>query len=352
MNLDLSSNGPAGEELAELRDRLASADYSTARVRELLNIPAPVDEIISNTGRYSLVMMDDLGRMDAPCAILAQLFLFAGRVTAKRFERLSPALVDLLRRRGFVASVPGAPELVLGTVAITEYQGAMFLSHQLFENRGREFVVSTGTCMPFHASSLELWHGLTPPPAATSFLDVGCGSGCQSILGKSRYRRIAGFDLDPRSVEFAGANASMNGVSARYSVGDFATFRDPATYDHVALNSPSCEGAFPFINNTLDAVLAPGGRAQIWSQFEVTAREGSLIEALRARIPTFDRWTIDIAVQANSTRSLSRDAIRTRSIPRNSLVVDQPGQQKAYLDDLAARGVSEVAVAILTIDKT
>jgi ribosomal protein L11 methylase PrmA len=97
---------------------------------------------------------------------------------------------------------------------------------------------TTGRCMPPHASSLELLGQLRSPADGTSFLDVGCGSGCQSVLFAPDTATVEGFDPGARQVSFARANAVLNGVTATYTVDRWETFAPAEGFAHVAFNTP------------------------------------------------------------------------------------------------------------------
>ena len=54
-------------------------------------------------------------------------------------------------------------------------------------------------------------------PAASEFLDMGCGSGILSIAAaKLGCRAVAGFDVDPEAVQASRENAAANGVTVRF----------------------------------------------------------------------------------------------------------------------------------------
>ena len=204
--------------------------------------------------------------------------------------------------------------------------------------------------MPPHASSLELFRALRPLPAARSFLDVGCGSGCQSILLGGGAVRATGFDVSPRAVGFAHANAMLNGIDATYVLADCESFRTDEPFDRVAFNAPR-ETAFAFLNSGVDRLLTHDGEVFVWFTHEVTAIDGSLDNALRSRVGAVDRLHVEISLNADSPFALSREMVRARKLPADTLLINHPAEAGSYFDGLAKRQVVEVVSAVLSVQR-
>jgi SAM-dependent methyltransferase len=349
MQLDVDAVDPG--DWAELGAALQRSGYATQALRAALGLPDPVAEILKNTGRYSFFYIDRLAAVDGAFAVLARLFMLCGRVPAADLERLDDRLAELLRRTGLVSPVPQDPPTLRATAAITEVQGRFFLSDPLFDNGGDGFVVhdTTGRCMPPHASSLELLDRLRGPGAATSFLDVGCGSGCQSILSADGRRRVAGFDPGPRQVAFARANARLNGVEATYVQDRWETYPTAEAYDHIAFNTPSAETAFDFVNAGLDKLLAPGGVAQVWLVSELMHDERGWDEHVARRLARPGGRRVHTHVHTGSPFALPARYLAEGRMPAGTLLVDHPGKARDYVAELRRRHVAEVASLTLTI---
>ena len=336
--------------LARLGVLLGAAKYRTDRLPTLLALDTPVDAILSDIGRYSLYHLRSLSLIGDPAAVLFELFLLCGQVTQERWLLLDPELACLLTDLGLVTTLSGSRRR--GTVAITEYENRLFLSDRLFEHGPDGFTRDwpDGGCMPPHASSIELRRSVARLDLpGNSFLDMGCGTGCQSQLVDSGHPRRVGVDISPRSVAYATANAALNGVNARYVVGDCTTYTDPATYARIAFNAPDSATAFAFVNTTLRDLLDPSGVAQIWFDTEITARDGSLDGLLRRMIPDRDNWHLSTVTDSSSPFALSRDMVRDRRLPRHSLLADGQSERAAYHDALAERQVMEVQSVVLSL---
>jgi SAM-dependent methyltransferase len=338
------------DSLSRLGALLRAANYRTDRLPTLLALDTPVDAILSDIGRHSLYHLRKLSVTGDPVGVLFELFLLCGQVTEQRWHLLDPELARLLTELGLVTAVCGSRRR--GTVAITEYQNRLFLSDRLFEHGPDGFTRDwpDDGCMPPHASSIELRRcvaSLDLP--GRSFLDMGCGTGCQSQLAAPCHGRRVGVDISARSVAYATANAALNGVEARYVVGDCTTYTDPASYARIAFNAPDSATAFAFINTTLGDLLDPQGVAQVWFDAEITAKDGSLDGLLRRVIPDCDSWQLSCVTDCSSPFALSRDMVRDRRLPRHSLLADGQAERATYHDGLAEREVIDVQSVVLCL---
>ena len=204
--------------------------------------------------------------------------------------------------------------------------------------------------MPLHASSLELLKTLRKPVPAESFLDVGCGTGCQAIVFAAEYGRIAGFDPNPRCTAYSSINSLMNNVSTVYLTCGWEDFPAVEPFQHVAFNAPDSTAAFAFMKSGCKRVLAPGGSAQVWASFEFGERDGDALEVFRRRLRLPDGLELaEVESNADSPFALSRRDVAEGRLPRNSLLVLSPSLRAAYLRSLAERGVVEVVSATLLL---
>lgn len=333
----------------ELGWQLRTSGYTTAEVRSQLGLAEPVEMVLGNIARYSLSCLSELESHKNASAVLARLFLFHGRLSREDLAILPARQVAILRRLGLIKPAEDG-RVVSGAVSVTEYAGKYFVADRLFENLGTSFVVNDGPqlCMPPHASSLELLRALRCPGTANSFLDVGCGTGCQSMLYANGYRRVYGFDPNERAVMFARANALLNGSSAQYFVDRWETFGVvDGGFDHVVFNAPNSDSAFDFLVSKAAALISEDGKAQTWVRCEVTAEDGGLPGMVERRTGALTRLRISATRNAGSPFSLSRDQIRAGAMPRGCLLVASPREWRSYLRQLAERRVIEVVSATL-----
>jgi SAM-dependent methyltransferase len=331
---------------------LTAANYSTSTLCSLLTLEEAPEIVLGNIARYSLEYLEDLEGMPSATAVLARLFLFCGDVCIDELEAIPPILVGALRDLCLVMSVPGDEGSVRGTASIAEYGGNYFLSDRLFENGRHGFLMHDlrMRTMPPHASSLELLQALRKPEGAHSFLDVGCGSGFQSIMNDANYDRARGFDIDARSVAFARVNALLAGSSAQFSTDCWETFADGTRYDHVAFNAPNAASAFEFIRSkTLPVVLSETGCAQVFAVCEISSEEGDVAQAIERRLGPDHGFKIDVIKNEESPFSLSSAQIKSGILPENFLLVRSTVRRSLYIQSLIERGVAEIASVVINV---
>jgi SAM-dependent methyltransferase len=72
---------------------------------------------------------------------------------------------------------------------------------------------------------VELIEGTSPPPPGRA-LDIGCGTGTDSIYLARRGWDVTGVDMVPRALTIARGKAERSGVSPRFVEGDVTRLRD------------------------------------------------------------------------------------------------------------------------------
>jgi SAM-dependent methyltransferase len=345
--------GPQVTDWRAFGEILHDSGYTVQAVRDMLKINDPIETILADIARYSLFYLKRLERVNSEIAAIARLFLFCGSVDTFTWNFLRPELRTLLHQLELVKPDDRSSEAVRGAIAVTEYKGKYFCSDRLFEHMGNRFELSPpeGACMPLHASSLELLRSLKKPADAESFLDVGCGTGCQSISFAREYSRVFGFDSNPRCIEYAAMNSQLNDINVTYAKSDWEVFADSGdTYHHVAYNAPHAQSAFDFIANGCPRILDRDGIAQIWTTFEVHAADGNMTKALERRLRLPDSLElVEVDSNPSSPFALSRQDIDERRLPVRYLKVPGSVTRQDYIDRLAEHEVIEIASVTLNL---
>lgn len=332
---------------------LKNLSYTTGEIARILNVSDTEEEILSNSGRFSLIYAEELDSFDSPSAVIARLFLLMGSVpSSEAIARLPPEFLTILHRLGLVSVDADDPHCLRGAVSIVEYNGRYFMSDPLFENRSSTFEVygkNSSRCMPIHASSLELLSNLRPYESSGSLLDIGCGCGCQSILAGRSHEMITAIDVESRSVGFCRINAVLNDCDISIYEDRFETFRPTCRFDRIVFNAPSGGTvAFALIRNHLSALLSDRGTAQIRTTIEIGRLDHSLDQVIHEKIGSTG-LVYDILRLDDSKFSLSPAVIDTGKLPGDTLVVDTPECGRDYIDELRRREIVEVATFVLNI---
>lgn len=314
---------------------------------DLLGLSDP-EALLADAARHSVIYGDAAG--ESPTAVLARLFVFCAPVAADSFEVLPGSLKRELLEHELVEIDPDG-EFATGNVTISEVGGRYYLADRLFENIFGTLSVTMNAdkCMPPHASSFELARAIGQRAAGSAALDVGCGSGCLTLPLARSGGAVTGIDIGGRAIEFARANASLNGVRALFEQTGWAEFDPGVRYDRVLFNAPDAAAAFGFVSAGVPRLLAAGGVAHVWLWCEVLAGDGD-VHAAVARLGRVDPpLTVRVVINERSPFSLGRAAIAQGTRPPNTLLVERTSDWARYVASLRARDVVEVASLVLEI---
>ena len=338
---------------------LRASGYALPAIAALVDEPDPASFIL-NAGRCAFLYDDELRDHPAPLAVLARLFLLGGSVE----DLPMPAPIRaLLEQFGLVRI---GDDGIRATVTIGELDGNYVLSDKLFDNIDGAIEVhdAPDVVWPISEWSLNLFRRLAIDPRWTSLLDVGCGTGCVSLLARSRYATVTGFDLNPRAIAFARLNAALCGAEVSYTVGDCLTYRPERRFDHIVFAAPAgpsigAEGtmvsyggrlghelAVQFMAERAAGLLAPNGCCQTWSIFAVQEDIGSVRELIARAVG--DRFEITVDEVRSGGLFLSRDHIATAKPPPGCHYASGDAAV-ALLNWLRANAVIEVVSAVVTL---
>lgn len=147
--------------------------------------------------------------------------------------------------------------------------------------RKRERYANPPADTPF---PLEFSYHLLGPAAGKRLLDIGCGSGMNSVLAAFHGADVTGIDISPSLTRLAIRRAELNGVGDRvrvmvtsahdlpFAAASFDVVFGIAILHHLDLDAASRE---------VHRVLKPGGRAI----FQEPVRNSELVKRVRALIP-------------------------------------------------------------------
>src|SRR5690625_619634 len=357
----------------ELHDDLAAAEFTVARVEDLLGPTA-----FAALSRTQLIpargaVQHDL---DSPLAALSALFILGLEVTNAQLDAALPSVgaagaqaLGLVERRGnamtdevraLVDLRPYSAHDAMGQVDwwLAADLGEEVLGDQLPANH----VLGVG-------GAAKTLAGFAVRDPKVRALDLGTGSGIQTLHLSRHCKEIVATDISRRALNFARFNFALNLLDAgQVNVREGSMFEPVAGegFDLIVSNppfviSPPNSGlpAYEYRDAAMrgDAVveqlvteigshLNPGGVAQFLGNWEHRAgtdwrdRLGDWLEEAAARGNSLDAWIVEREVQ-DPAQYAETWLIDGGADPRR----DEAGYEKAYrawLDDFASRDVEQI----------
>jgi SAM-dependent methyltransferase len=185
-----------------LRQHLVQAHFTEERLRALLvgnefpsrqlrNLPRLTDRVASPTAFHLLVRWFILG-LEVPRSQAGDLF--------------PSQLIDLLLRARLLA-VQG--DSLAPTAALLPYGDLLIASDpflRIEDHDSPEIVIGLN-------ATTWLLHRFAIRRPARSMLDLGCGCGFHALVAARHSHQVVATDINPRAVEFARFNASLNGLT-------------------------------------------------------------------------------------------------------------------------------------------
>ncbi|WP_068257404.1 DUF7059 domain-containing protein [Janibacter corallicola] len=215
------------------------------------------------------------------------------------------------------------------------------------------------------STTLASWTPRTPVGRA---LDVGTGSGVQSLHLSRHAQHVVGTDLSGRALDYAAFNAALNGLDWELRRGSFLDPVAGETFDLVVSNPPFVitprTGGVPryeyrdggaagddvvaALTKGVGAHLAPGGVAQMLGNWETAGGEdwrdrvGAWVAA-----SGLDAWVVQRDVQdpVEYAELWARDGGHLPGTPEHDALVG------AWLDDFASRSIEQIGFGIITMHR-
>jgi len=347
--------------LPHLRDGLRAAHYSLNGIREFLKLRVSDAELLSKTAFYSAMLGDELVAERSALGVLIQLFFLGGRASKDVFVHALPRKVRAVFE-SYALVREADPDLVEATVSLTELESVHFFADKLFRNLGgRRIEMANKPIMPMHASSCELFFRDRADRYGKSLLDIGCGSGCQSLLSAKDCSRVVGFDIDPRAVAFSQLNAALNEIDAEFSVADALSFERGIPYEHICFNADSIpdfrsssgvlgyEFALRVVGDKLERLLAPNGSCRVWVILFVDERFPSPKELIECELDRPGRFCISVTPLRRSAFSVSAEDLARGAIPRTCYLANDSTDRAILLEFCRASRVREIVAAVVTV---
>jgi len=361
------------DELRALVDGLRNIGYSSQAVANAFGMKESPRDLLTNTAYCALAYYDAARASSSPVAVLGAMFSCGGWIEKSVYERTIPAHIRApLGSCGLVLEAAG--NFVRASVGLHEFGSQWIFSDALLERSPSQLRLAQD--FPEHVdppnySSLSLLRNIMiQRQHDRRILDIGCGSGIQSIVAAKSYSSVVGIDVTERTMAFSKLNASVNDVAAAFQKCDCMSFQESEQFDRILFNCPSVpryrrdldkidtytspmghELVIKFLQERLEALLSPVGIAEIWSIFAVEKRVGSVADLLVGSVQCLNHCDVEIVVEANSPFGLSRRQITERSIPRNSFLLASPDDAGRLLAFVHDRQIDHIAPALVRIQR-
>lgn len=367
------------DDLPLLREDLAAAGYTVDGVTERLG-----DVAARALARDQAVPARRvLGDGDDPVGVLVRLFTLGDEVPAPSAEAALPRTgvqraVDLGLLRRTAAGVRAQVDLQPHAVSDDLGEQGWWVCSDLGELAHGGGVLPTDHVLGVGAASTTLVEAVVPPLRGQRCLDVGAGSGVQSLHLSRTGAELVATDLSERACAFARVTAALNGVGLDVRAGSLLEpVRDGERFDRVVANLPfvvtprgddvptytyrdaGMAGDDVVRRMLLQAPLhlAPGGLAQFLGNWEDRADQD-----WQARL---GGW-VEQAAEAVSRQSDGADVVDVWVVQREladpavyaeAWISDggRPDPERAdawyraWLADFDARGVEAVGFGIVTV---
>jgi methylase of polypeptide subunit release factors len=360
------------ELVARLRDDLAAANFTVARLDELWG---PVSAAALGRGhRVPAVRALDLLVEFDPAAVLARLFMLGLSSPIADVAMALPGLelegalnLGLLRWSGSDSGSETLEPLIdLRPYSFTDSWGAAdwWIASDLGE-------LALGGALPedhvlgVGGASLTLT-GLQVERSIELALDLGTGCGIQALHASRHSGRVIATDISQRALDYASFNAQLNGIrNIEFRLGDMFGPVAGERFDYIVTNppfviTPRVDGvpAYEYRDGGRvgDAIVAevvtgaakhlrPGGIAQLLGNWEYHEPEDGL-ERIGGWIDDagLDGWVIEREVQdaALYAQTWIRDGGTRAGVESDRL-------EAAWLDDFEERHVSAVGFGYVVL---
>jgi len=264
-SVTLDTTDRAGIQL--LRETLGSAHYDTEHMRPMLR--ADGDSLTPRPADIPIIVR--LLPKGERLASLMRLFLLGLAVPrSEALEALVPLSVERASRLGVIRRTAAGVESTVRILPAGDLLIACDRTPEGSADLAADHVMGV-------ASSSILLASLTVRRHVERALDIGCGSGVQSVLAARHADKVVACDINPRALNFTVFNAVLNGVdNVECRAGSFFEPVKGETFDLIVSNPPfviSPESALVFRDGGL---RGDDVSRQVVQQAAAHLREGGL----------------------------------------------------------------------------
>jgi len=219
------------DELRALVDGLRNIGYSSQAVANAFGMKESPRDLLTIRRIAHSHTMTRRAQVLRSCSIGA-MFSCGGWIEKSVYERTIPAHIRApLGSCGLVLEAAG--NFVRASVGLHEFGSQWIFSDALLERSPSQLRLAQD--FPEHVdppnySSLSLLRNIMiQRQHDRRILDIGCGSGIQSIVAAKSYSSVVGIDVTERTMAFSKLNASVNDVAAAFQKCDCMSFQESSS---------------------------------------------------------------------------------------------------------------------------
>lgn len=301
----------------------------------------------------------------SPLATLARVFVLGLPAEPAALDKALPSLTAAGAATLGLVAADGSPLLDLRPYSVVDARGvaAWWIASDLGELALGQ-AIPEGHVLGVGGASMTL-SGLMLAEPVERALDLGTGCGIQALHAARFAKHVVATDISERALDLARFNAALNGfTNIEFRLGSLFEPVAGERFGHVVSNppfviTPRVEGvpAYEYrdggmvgdalvasVIRDVEAHLEPGGVAQLLGNWEYGGQPG--LDRVRTWIEStgLDAWVVERERQ--SVESYAETWIRDGGA--------RPGPEfdrlyTAWLDDFAARGVTEIGFGYVTL---
>jgi SAM-dependent methyltransferase len=137
--------------------------------------------------------------------------------------------------------------------------------------------------------------------AGSRFLELGCGSGWLTRYAARCGAEAVGYDISPEMIEIARAEASREGLDARFEVADMEALKPEGTFDRCLIYEALHHSTNPVgVLEVARRALRPGGTLLV--------SEPNSIQRFRGRAASKEFGTTELGISPHRLRRMFRQA--------------------------------------------
>jgi hypothetical protein len=221
------------EVVARLRSALTAARFTVEGVREHVG-----DEAHAALSRNETTPGLRRTADGSPIATLTRLWPLQAPVTFEAAEQALPGLVDPLCAAGILERSVGDVRAVIDIRPYADDDNDWWVVSDLTPGLdGGERRMRPDHVLGVSSASTSLAQLINRRPVATA-LDVGTGSGVQTLHLSTHADRVVGTDLNPRCLDLAGLTAALNDIAVELRLGSLLEPVSGESFDLIVSNPP------------------------------------------------------------------------------------------------------------------